>query len=70
MLIILLMLLSACTSMKIPYVFPGKEVRGLSPNSYMHVHVSNYIFPGSVHKFGCSKIAPLTLRIKKSLTDT
>jgi len=56
--------------MKIPYVFPGKEVRGLSPNSYMHVHVSNYIFPGSVHKFGCSKIAPLTLRIKKSLTDT
>ncbi len=45
-----------CTENRI-YVFPEKELRSLSPNSYIHVSVSYlYIFPGSVHIFGCRKI--------------
>jgi hypothetical protein len=40
------------------YVFPEKEWRGLSPNFYIHVFVSDlYIYSqGSVHIFGCGKI--------------
>jgi hypothetical protein len=38
-------------------IFPEKELRGLSPNSYIQVSVSDlYIPPGSVHIFGGSKI--------------
>ncbi len=32
-----------CTKSKI-YVFPGKELRGRSPNSYIHVSVSDFIY--------------------------
>ncbi len=38
------------------YVYAEKELRGISPNSYIDVTVSDFIFPGSVHIFGCSKI--------------
>ncbi len=40
------------------YVFPEKELRGLSPNSHIHVPVSDLqcMFPGSVHVFSCSRI--------------
>jgi hypothetical protein len=44
------------------YVFPEKELRGLRPNSYIHVSV---IGP----QFGCSKIDRPILEICKSLTD-
>jgi hypothetical protein len=50
------------------YVIPEKELRGTSPNSYIHVSVSylQHIFPGSVHIFGCSKIDRPILKIYKS----
>jgi hypothetical protein len=52
------------------YVFPGTELRSLSPNSCIHVSVSNlYIFPGSAHIFGCSKTHRPILEIYKSDTD-
>ncbi len=35
------------------YVFPEKELRGLSPNFHIHVSVSDYIFPRLVHIFSC-----------------
>jgi hypothetical protein len=38
------------------YVFPEKELRGLSPGFHIHVSLSNYILPGSVHIFSCSRI--------------
>jgi hypothetical protein len=31
------------------YVFPENNLRGLSPNFHIHVSVSDYILPGSVH---------------------
>jgi len=40
------------------YVFPEKELRGLSP--YFHAFIclwAIYIFPGSVHIFSCSRKA-------------
>ncbi len=37
-------------------VFLFWELRGLSRNFHIHVSVSNYLFPGSVHIFDCSKI--------------
>ncbi len=36
-------------------VFQEKELRSISPNSYIHVIWAIYIFPGWVHIFGCSK---------------
>ncbi len=50
------------------YVFPEKELRGLSSNSsiYSMCLWAFYIFPGSVLIFGCSKIDRLIL---KSLSD-
>jgi hypothetical protein len=40
------------------FVFPEMKQRGLVPNSYIHVSVSDikYIFPGYVCLFGYSKI--------------
>jgi hypothetical protein len=40
-----------CTENPI-YVFPEMKLRGVVPNSYIHVSVSD--FPGSVSLFGCS----------------
>jgi hypothetical protein len=52
-------------------IFPEKELRGLSPNFYIHVSVSNlYIFPQSVCLFCCRKICGPILEIYNSLTDT
>jgi hypothetical protein len=33
------------------YVFPEKELRGLSPNSYVHVSVSDLYIPGTRHLY-------------------
>jgi hypothetical protein len=57
-----------CTENRI-YVFPEKELRGFSPNSYIHVSVRDlYIFPGSAH-ISCSKTDRLILEIYKFITD-
>jgi hypothetical protein len=37
---LLLSIISQCTENQI-YVFPEKELRGLSPNSYIHMFVSD-----------------------------
>jgi hypothetical protein len=53
------------------YVFPKKELRGLSPNFHIHVSVCViYIFPELLHIFSCSKIGRPIVEIYKSLTDT
>jgi hypothetical protein len=46
-------------------VFLEKELRGLSPNSCIHVSMSDFIYevPGSVHIFGCSEIDKPILEI-------
>ncbi len=52
-------------------IFPEKKLRGHSPNSNIHVSVSDlYIFPGSVRLFCCRKIGGPILGICGSLTDT
>jgi hypothetical protein len=53
-------------------VFPKIKLRGLVPNSYIHVSVSDLfnIFSGLVCLFGYSKICRPTMGIYKSLTDT
>ncbi len=38
------------------YVFPEKDLRGLSPNFHIHVSVNDLYIPGSVHIFSCSRI--------------
>jgi hypothetical protein len=58
-----------CTENPI-YVFPEMKLRGLVPSSFIHVSVSDFIFPGSICLFGCSKIGRLILGIYKSLRDT
>jgi hypothetical protein len=58
-----------CTENPI-YVFQEKELRGLSPSSYIQVSVSDFYIPRiSLHIFGSSKIDRLVLEIYKSLTD-
>jgi hypothetical protein len=47
------------------YVFLFWELRGLSPNFHIYVSGSNYIFPGSVHIFPCSRIGRPILEIYK-----
>ncbi len=49
------------------YLFPEKELRGLSPNFNM---CAIYIFPEWVHIFSCSRIGRPILGIHKSLRDT
>ncbi len=51
------------------YVFPKKELRGISPNSTFMCLWVIYIFPGSVHIFSCVRIARPIVGIYKSLTD-
>jgi hypothetical protein len=52
------------------YVFPEKELRGLSPHFYIHVSVSDYIFQGMVYLFSYSRTGRPIMGIYKSLTDT
>jgi hypothetical protein len=49
------------------YVFPEKELRGLSPNFYIYVSVSDLC---SVHLFSCSKIGRPFRGIYKLFTET
>jgi hypothetical protein len=52
------------------YVFPKKELRGLSPNFYLHVSVSDLYIPWvGLHIF-CSRIGRPIVWKYKSLTDT
>jgi hypothetical protein len=53
------------------HIFPEKELRGHSPNSYIHVSVSDLHIPTrSVCLFCCKKIGGPIVGIYKSLTDT
>ncbi len=51
------------------YVFPEKKLRGLIPNLYIHLSVSDLYIPLSVHLFSFSQIGRPTVGIYKSLTD-
>ncbi len=42
------------------YVLSEMKLRGLFPNFHIHVSVSDYIFPGPVHLFCCSKKADVS----------
>jgi hypothetical protein len=53
-------------------IFPKRKLRGLSPNLYIHISVSDlYIFPRSVCLYGCSKkgSGPILGIYKSLLTD-
>ncbi len=52
------------------YVFPEKELRGLSPIFTCMCLWAIYIFPGSVHIFFCSRIGRPIVGIYQSLTET
>ncbi len=51
-------------------IFPEKEYRGLSPNSHIHVSVSELYIPAMGLPFLLEEICGLILEIYKSLTDT
>ncbi len=51
-------------------IFPEKEYRGLSPNFYIHVSVSELYIPTMGLPFLLEEICGLILEIQKSLTDT
>ncbi len=51
------------------YAFPEMKLRGLIPNSYIHVS-ERFIFPVSVCLFGCCKSERPILGIYKFLTVT
>jgi hypothetical protein len=50
------------------YIFPEKELRGLSPN--FHILVSIYSYDQSTYLFSCSTIGRPIVGIYKSLTET
>jgi hypothetical protein len=52
------------------HIFPEKELRSHSPNSYIHVSVWIYIFPRSVCLFCCRKTGGPIVGIYKTITDT
>jgi hypothetical protein len=54
------------------YVFPEKELRGLSPNFHIHVSLSDLYIPSIGHIVSCSRIGRpmVVILIYKSLTDT
>jgi hypothetical protein len=52
------------------HIFPEKELRGRSPNSYIHVSVCDFVFPRSACMFCCRKIGGPIEGIYESLTDT
>jgi hypothetical protein len=59
-----------CTENPI-YVFPEMKLRGLVPNSYIHVSVSELYIPRiGLPILGCSKIGRLVPGMHKPLTDT
>jgi hypothetical protein len=62
------LVLWTCTKNPI-YVFPKKELRGLSPHSYIYVSVSYLHIPRIGPHICCSKIDRPILEIYKSLTD-
>jgi hypothetical protein len=52
-------------------IFPGKELRGYSPNSYIHVSVSDLYIPLiGLPIFFCRKIGGPNVEIYRSLSDT
>ena len=50
--------------------FPEKELRGHSPNSYIHVSVSDLYIPTIGPLFSCSRICRPIVGIYKSYTET
>ncbi len=52
------------------YLFPEKELRGLSPYFHIHVSVRDSYIPRIGHIFPCNRIGRQTVGIYKSLTDT
>ncbi len=69
-------LLSYCTTLQrqnadnLKQIFPEKECRGLSPNIYFHVSVSELYIPTIGLPVLLEDICRLILGIYKSLTDT
>jgi hypothetical protein len=63
---ILLLLQTHCSENPI-YVFPEKELHGVSPNFHIYVSV-RFICPGSVNIFSRSRIGRPIVGIYKSLT--
>ncbi len=58
-----------CTENRI-YIFPKKELRGLSPNSYIHVSVGGLYIPWIGPHIWLWQNRQTILEIYKSLTDT
>ncbi len=61
-----------CTATKILFMYFQKGIAQPQSKSNFHIHVSvsHYIFPGSVHIFSCSRTGGPVVGIFESLTDT
>jgi hypothetical protein len=59
-----------CTEIRTIYVFPEMKLRGLVPNFYIHVSVSDLYIPTIGPQTQNSKINGTIVGIYKSLTDT